>query len=317
MQSVVYILFRFVIIVASLLPFRILYFLSDITSFILCRILKYRRKVVRGNLKNSFPEKSSDEIEKLTAEFYHYLADLLFESLKGMSLSRAEIEKRHHYINPEVINRLLDQGTSVLGVMAHYGNWEWGAFSGAGNFRGKMVAFYKPMQNKIIDRYMIKHRARFNCQLSSISETYFTFRRYQNQRAVYLMVADQSPSNLRRSYWFDFLHQDTAFIHGPENYSRMYNLPVVFIEIKRIKRGYYQVYFSLLTDQPSSLAEGEITRLYKEKLETVIQREPACWLWSHRRWKRKRSDIHPRRTSIDSHPEPVSTSVVKNISTDE
>jgi KDO2-lipid IV(A) lauroyltransferase len=293
MQSVVYILFRLVIIIASIIPFRILYFLSDITCFILYRIIRYRRKVVLDNLRKSFPEKSKEEIEKLTGKFYHFLTDLLFESLKGMSLGKDEIEKRHHYINPEVINRYLDQGTSVLGIMAHYGNWEWGAFSGAGSFHGQMLAFYKPLQNKIIDRYVVKHRARFNCRLSSISDTFFTFRRCQNQKVVYFMVADQSPSNLRRSYWFDFLHQDTAFIHGPENYSRMYNLPVVYIDIRRTGRGFYQVSFSLLTDQPASLPEGEVTRLYKEKLESVIEKEPAYWLWSHRRWKRRRSDIRP------------------------
>ncbi|NJK95843.1 MAG: lysophospholipid acyltransferase family protein [Bacteroidales bacterium] len=183
------------------------------------------------------------------------------------------------------------KGQSVLGVAAHYGNWEWGAFSGAGQFLGKMIAFYKPINNRIIDRYLVKHRARFNCHMASIGETYYTFKHFQNEVVTYFMVADQSPSNLRRSYWFNFLNQDTAFIHGPEDYSRVYNLPVVFIEIKRVKRGYYEVYFSLLTDNPASLPKGEITRLYKDKLESVIIKEPSYWLWSHRRWKRKRSDI--------------------------
>jgi KDO2-lipid IV(A) lauroyltransferase len=254
-------------------------------------VLRYRKKVVTNNLRNAFPEKSDEEINRITKDFYHYLTDIFFESLKGMSLSRAQLEKRHKYINPEVVNQFLEQGRSIVGVTAHYGNWEWGAFSGATQFSGEMVAFYKPMKNRVIDRYMVKHRARFNCYLSSIGETYYTFRHYRNDIVTYFMVSDQSPSNLRRSYWFNFLNQDTAFIHGPEDYSRLYNLPVIFIEIRRIKRGYYEVHFSVLSENPDALPSGEITRLYAEKLESIIRKAPAYWLWSHRRWKRTRSDI--------------------------
>jgi KDO2-lipid IV(A) lauroyltransferase len=291
MQYTVYILFRITIFFVSFLPFRLIYFISDITFHLLYSILKYRKKVVTDNLRKSFPEKSDEEIKKITVSFYHYLTDLFYESLKGMTLSRAELGKRHKYINPEVVNRLLAQGRSIVGVTAHYGNWEWGAFSGATQFSGEMVAFYKPMKNRIIDRYMVKHRARFNCHLSPIGETYYTFRHYREQIVTYFMVSDQSPSNLRRSYWFNFLNQDTAFIHGPEDYSRLYNLPVIFIEIRRIKRGYYEVHFSLLTENPNALPSGEITRLYAARLESIIRKSPDTWLWSHRRWKRKRSDI--------------------------
>jgi KDO2-lipid IV(A) lauroyltransferase len=261
----------------------------------LYRLVGYRKRVVATNLRKAFPEKSPSEIKCITRQFYHHLTDLLFESLKGMSLSQREIEKRHRYINPEVINKLLAKGTSVLGVTAHYGNWEWGAFSGASQFNGEMIAFYKRINNPVIDRYMIKHRARFNCRLASIGDTYYTFKHYQHQVVTYFMVADQSPSNLRRSYWFDFLNQDTAFIHGPEDYSRLYNLPVVFIEIRRVRRGNYEVHFSEITDNPANLPLGEITRRYKEKLEAVIKRDPAYWLWSHRRWKRKRSDVRVKK----------------------
>lgn len=294
MNYVIYILFRFLILLVSLMPFRFIYILSDLGYFIFYYVLRYRRNVVLKNLRNSFPEKSESELLSLSKKYYQYLTDIFCESLKGMSLSRKQIEKRHKYINPEVINKFLAEKRSILGVTAHYGNWEWGAFSGATQFSGSMVAFYKPINNRIIDRYMVKHRARFNCHLASIGDTYYAFRHYQNQVVAFFMVADQSPSNLRRSYWFDFLNQDTPFIHGPESYSKLYNLPVVFIEIKRVKRGYYEVHFSLLTDNPAALPDGEVTRLYAAKLESVIKRQPAYWLWSHRRWKRKRSDIRPK-----------------------
>lgn len=295
MHFIIYILFRLVILVVSVMPFRLLYLISDMAFYIFYSIIGYRKQVVRTNLKNSFPEKSDEEIQSIMVDYYHFLTDLFFESLKGMTISRKELEKRHRYINPEIINQFLEKNRSVMGVAAHYGNWEWGAFSGASQFSGEMIAFYKPMNNRIIDRYVVRHRARFNCHLAPIGETYYTFRHYLNQAVTYFMVADQSPSNLRKSYWCDFLNQDTAFIHGPEDYSRLYNLPVVFIEIRRVKRGFYEVHFSLLTENPASLPTGKVTQLYRDRLEAMIKRDPAYWLWSHRRWKRKRSDIRERK----------------------
>lgn len=291
MNYIVYILFRFVILIISILPFRVLYIFSDIISFIFYYILRYRRKVVLDNLKSSFPEKSEAELNKLTKRFYVFLTDIFIESLKGMAITKKDIRKRHKLINPEVISRFNNENRSVLGVTAHYGNWEWGAFSGANEFTAKMVAFYKPIKNKVIDNYMVKHRARFNCHLASISDTYFTFKRNTNEVVNYFMVADQSPSSIRKSHWVDFLNHDTPFLHGPDVYARLFNLPVVFFEIRRVKRGYYEVYFSLLTDNPASQPEGEVTRLFAKKLEEVIQREPSYWLWSHRRWKRTRLDL--------------------------
>ncbi|NJO90710.1 MAG: hypothetical protein HC831_18430 [Chloroflexia bacterium] len=244
MHFVLYIFFRLFIWLASVTPFRLLYIISDAAFHLFYHVFHYRRKVVCNNLRKSFPEKGEVEIKILEKNFYKYLTDIFFESLKGMSLNEAQLEQRHRYVNPEVINKFLAKGQSVLGVAAHYGNWEWGAFSGAGQFLGKMIAFYKPINNRIIDRYLVKHRARFNCHMASIGETYYTFKHFQNEVVTYFMVADQSPSNLRRSYWFNFLNQDTAFIHGPEDYSRVYNLPVVFIEIKAgktwILRGLFQ-----------------------------------------------------------------------------
>lgn len=299
MQTLLYYLFRSFIWLVSLIPFRLLYMLSDIAYILFYYVLQYRKGVVYNNLKNSFPQKSDDEIKALMRKFYKYLSDLFIESFKGMSLSKEQLEKRHKYINPEVINNLVASGRSVMGVTAHYGNWEWGALSGANYFNCKMVAFYKPISNKTIDRFMISHRARFNCHLAAIADTAYAFRNYQKEVVTYFMVADQSPFRLKRSYWFDFLNQDTAFLNGPEDYSKLYDLPVVFVEIRRVKRGYYEVYFSLLTDKPKTLPKGEITRLYKDKLEEVISREPAYWLWSHRRWKRNRSDIRTRKNEIN------------------
>lgn len=280
------------------MPFRVLYILSDIAYLINYYLLGYRKKIVYTNLKNSFPDKSPKEITLLAKRYYRFLTDLFFESLKGMSLTRGQVEKRHKYINPEVLNNILASNRSVICVTAHYGNWEWGAFSGANQVKSPMVVFYKPFNNKIIDKYMIKYRETFNCQMVSIGETYYTFSHYKENVVAYFMVADQSPSNLRKSYWFNFLNQDTACIHGPENYARLYNLPVVYIDIQRVKRGYYEIHFTKLTDSPLDLGEGEVTRLYMQKLEEVIKAEPSYWLWSHRRWKRKRSDIRPLKTSI-------------------
>jgi Kdo2-lipid IVA lauroyltransferase/acyltransferase len=293
MQYIVYVLLRILILIIYFMPFRLLFIFSDFAYFIIYYIIGYRKEVVYTNLKNSFPEKTADEIEFLAKQFYRFLSDLFFESLKGMSLTLKQVELRHKYINPEVLNSILASNRSVICVAAHYGNWEWGAFSGANQVKAPMIVFYKPLSNKVIDKYMIRSRESFNCHMIPIVDTYNTFNRLKNEVGAFFMVADQSPSNMRRSYWYDFLNQDTPFLHGPEKYARLYNLPVVNIEIKRVKRGYYELYFSLLADNPLELPDGEITHRYAMKLESTIKADPTIWLWSHRRWKRTRSDIKP------------------------
>ncbi len=273
----------------SLMPFKLIYGLSDFAAIIMGRLVKYRHKVIFDNLQQSFPQKTTDELNLIANGFYKNLTDNLLESFKAFTLMRSTIVKRHKIRNPELLEALLKDYNGVIGVTAHYANWEWGSQSGSLQCNNHFAALYKPLRNKYIDRILKRSRAKCGTELVSIYETSELFERCKNKKCVYLMAADQSPANgkqLDNAYWFDFFNRSTAFLYGPEKYARKYNYPVVYIDIQRVKRGYYEVELSVLTQTPTEHQEGDITRLYKEKLEQVITAKPENWLWSHRRWKR-------------------------------
>ena len=283
-----YIFLRFMIWTVGIMSFSIMYVFSDKLYFLVYYIIGYRRKVVKSNLKNSFPEKSEHEIQLLTKQYYHHLCDISLESIKGFSMSPQELIDRHHIQNPELADYYFNRNVSAIAVPGHYNNWEWGSLSPGLQIKHPLVGFYKPMTNKHIDAFTKRHRAKFNTRLASIGETSVTFDELSKKPNAYIMAADQSPCNPGDSYWFRFLNQDTAWLHGPEKYARKYNFPVLYVDILKVKRGYYNLKLVLFTDNPASLPEGEITRLYSQHLERSIIREPACWLWSHKRWKHKR-----------------------------
>lgn len=283
-----YLFLRFMILLVRLMPFKVMYIFSDLIYFLIYHIIGYRRKVVSSNLRSSFPEKNDKEIITLTRKFYHHLCDISLESIKGFTMSPNELVRRHHILNPELANYFYDKGISVVTVPGHYNNWEWGSLSPGLQIKFPIVGFYKPMSNKRVDAYAKRHRAKFNTTLASIKETALTFEKLSSSLHAFIMAADQSPSNLKECYWIDFLHHDTAWLHGPEKYSRKYNLPVIYVDIQKVKRGFYDLTLVTLTENPSSLPDGEITRLYVQQLEKSIKQEPAYWLWSHRRWKHAR-----------------------------
>lgn len=273
------------IILVGIMPFRVMYIFSDLVYFLVYHISGYRRKVVKENLSSSFPEKNAGEIRLLTKKFYHHLCDISLESIKGFSMSPQELIRRHHILNPELAEHYLDKGLSIITEPGHYNNWEWGSISPGLQIKYPIVGFYKPMTNKLVDAHVKSHRAKFNTRLASIKETASTFEELASTSECYIMAADQSPSNSKASYWFDFLHHETAWLHGPEKYARKYNWPVLYVDIQKVKRGFYTLNLVLLTENPESLPDGEITRLYAQHLEKTIIGEPAYWLWSHRRWK--------------------------------
>ena len=272
----------------GILPFRLLYLVSDFAYLVIYYLFGYRRKVVVSNLQSSFPGKTPAEIKALTKKYYHHLCDISVESLKGFSMNPKEIIRRHHILNPELADHYFDKGLSTIAVPGHYNNWEWGSLSPGLQIKYPIVGFYKPMSNKLLDTYAKHHRAKFNTRLASIRETGITFDELATTPTAYIMASDQSPTNLKDCYWFDFLNHDTPWLHGPEKYARKYNLPVVYVDIQKVKRGFYELKMVLLTENPSTLPDGEITRLYAQHLEKSILQEPAYWLWSHKRWKHSR-----------------------------
>jgi KDO2-lipid IV(A) lauroyltransferase len=250
--------------------------------------------VIVSNLRRAFPEKSEKEIARLTYKNYQNLTDILLESLKGFSLRNKTLIKRYQITNPQIIEQYYQANQSVIGVTGHYGNWEWGALAGSLQINHCAIAFYKPIKNKYIDQYIKKSRANNGTYLKSIFYTSQTFKNFEDKICIYLMVADQSPSNTAKSYWVDFLGQETACLHGPEKHARNNNYPVIYLDIQRKKRGYYEVTFSNLTDNPRELKDGEITQMFMKKLEEIIRKKPENWLWSHKRWKKSRKKSQSR-----------------------
>lgn len=254
-------------------------------AFILHKVIKYRVKVTRNNLRHAFPEKSDEELLTLEKGIYQNLADISVEALKGFTMRNSKVIKRHKILNPELLDYYYNNGQSVIGVAGHIGNWEWGAISAGIQLKHHPIAIYKALSNKLIDWFMKWNRSLRGTLMTPTSNTFETFGKYQNRKCIYLLVADQSPSNQSLAYWIKFFNMETACIHGPEKYAKMYNYPVVFIDIRRVKRGFYEIELSTLVENPIELADGELTRIYMNKLEEVIRRNPESWLWTHRRWK--------------------------------
>lgn len=286
MQYISYIFFRLLIFSYKLTPFFVLYFYSDIAYFLLYKVFKYRVKIVRNNLLNSFPEKSSSEILKIEKKFYKNLSDITLEGIKGFSMSKNTLLKRYKVINPEFAEKYYNENRSIIGIGSHYANWEWGVLSFSLQFKHKAFGLYKPLTNKYIDNFVRKSRAAWGMNLIPIKETVKFMTMKLDKPAVYFMVSDQNPSNKNRAIKIDFLNQETYCLHGAEKYSKLNNFPVIYGDVKRIKRGYYEIVLSLITESPQQTSEGEITESFMKYLEDIIKAKPQDWLWSHKRWKK-------------------------------
>lgn len=293
-NKIVYVLLFVWIKIHAMLPMRILYILSDISYVLIYYIARYRRKVVRNNLVDSFPDKTKKEILKLEHRFYRHFADYIIETIKLAHISQEELLKRAHIKNPELTFDLIDKGHNcIMLIMGHYGNWEW--FSGTqARFDGRTNVYniYRPLTNKAFDRLFIYLRTRFHSHGIKKNDTVrdiINLKRSQENSLV-LFIADQTPSKANIHYWTRFMNQDTAMLTGPERIAKKMNLPVIFVDTKQIKRGYYTVDFILLTDTPQDTPEFWITEQYTRMMENCIMRDPAYWLWTHKRWKYKRSN---------------------------
>jgi Kdo2-lipid IVA lauroyltransferase/acyltransferase len=285
MKLISFYFFYFFSTVTGSLPFTVLYGISDFLAFVLHKIIGYRKAVIMDNLERSFPGMNKESRLKVISAFYRNLSDVILEGVKAFRMSEKQVLTRYKILNPGIVNPFLEAGRGVICVTGHYGNWEWGALSPPLQMPWKFAAFYKPMKDPRLDKFVRKNRSRFGTYLSPIRETTKTFEDNRGIPVIYLMAADQSPSNREAAYWADFLGRDTAFLHGPEKHARINNYPVVFAAIRRVKRGFYELDLSILADDPSALPDGEITRRYAKMMESLIMEDPANWLWSHKRWK--------------------------------
>jgi Kdo2-lipid IVA lauroyltransferase/acyltransferase len=283
MSAILYYLFVFPI---SLLPLRIIYVFTDFLHVLLLFVFPYREKVILNNLRNSFPNKSKQEIQLLKRNFYKHFCDILAEGIKNLSISKKELSKRMKVKNPEILEELYRKNKNVLLVSGHYNNWEWLITYQNLLFSHQAVGIGMPLSSKFWDKKLNDRRSRFGMKVihSKIVNEYFS----QNHEKPFatLVLADQSPGDSNKAYWMNFLNQETAVLFGCEMLAHTYNHVVVFFVVNKIKRGYYEIELQLITDNPKNCSWGEITENHTKLLEQEILKNPASWLWSHKRWKR-------------------------------
>jgi Kdo2-lipid IVA lauroyltransferase/acyltransferase len=275
----------------SKLPFFVLYGISNFAYFIIYRVIKYRKNVVMENLSHSFPEKTEAEITQIAKEFYKHIADLFIEFLKGYSISKDEINERVKIVNLEVVRKYTDNNQSVIIVTGHISNWEW--LLHPLNLSGiPMDIVYQKLSSPLFDKLTLFIRSRFT--ITPLIEKQDTLRKTVDRKDVtraLVLGSDQSPQNWKTAYWTTFLNQDSGFFTGTERIARKYDYPVIFSEMRRIKRGYYEIEFTeiAIPSEYQDLPMGEITERFVRILDKSIHKFPSDYLWSHRRWKHKRN----------------------------
>lgn len=284
----------------TLMPLRIFYILSDFFYLLIYHVAGYRKNVVLTNLKNSFPEKSDEEIKKIAKSFYHHLCDYFIECLYIYNMSVNEINKRVKYKNPDVLADFYKKNKSVIAIMGHYGNWEW-LFALPLHVKHQVVAIYSPLSNRYYNELFKRIRSKLGIKLIPMKTAYKDLLAAANSNELTLtyFISDQRPVWNTIRYWTTFLNQETPVILGSETIAKKLNQPVIFSEVNKIKRGYYTVEFKIITEDPKSTAEFEITEAHTRILEKCIINKPDYWLWSHKRWKFKKEEIEKRQVWND------------------
>jgi KDO2-lipid IV(A) lauroyltransferase len=275
----------------SLLPFWLLYIIADILFVLLYYVTGYRRKVVQENLRNAFPEKSDAERAEIERKYYHHLSDLIVEVIKAFTISKKQLNQRMVPVNHELLIGYLNEGRSVIGAAGHFCNWEWTGQAFCLITEKNKVIVYKPLTNKIFDRFFNNMRARFGGTLVEMKHALRKMVAMKKDLFLCVLASDQTPVRSESTYFTDFLNQPTAVFLGVEKLAKLIDTPVVFCDIRRVKRGHYTYTFVPLFENAKETAEYQITNTHVKFLENVIKEEPQYWLWSHRRWKFKPEDV--------------------------
>ena len=273
----------------ALLPLWCLYLISDFLFVLVCYVVRYRRKVVMENLRNSFPKKTEKERRKIARKFYQFFCDLFIETIKLINVDTPQMRRRIHYSNPEIFDDLYRKGKQLFVAAGHYGNWEW-VTTVPGTIPYHHATLYQPLENKIFDRFFYHLRTKCGGELITANEAIKTIVKYHQENRLTLLgfISDQAPPRNAIQYWTTFLNQDTPVHLGIEKLAKRYNTAVLYYEIRRVKRGYYKVDVTLICENAAETADKEITNKHVQLLEETIRRNPQYWLWSHRRWKHKR-----------------------------
>jgi KDO2-lipid IV(A) lauroyltransferase len=291
-QSILFYLVYPFILFISILPLPVLYFISDWFLYpVAYDLFGYRKKVVRTNISKSFPEKTESERKAIEKGFYHYLCDLILETIKGITISKSELQKKYEFVfDRNLTDKWYKEERNFLVTMGHYGNYEWFGMLLCLEFKHLCTGPYHELKNPFFDKMFKEMRSKFGTYTYPTYKTYRILKKGFNRNFQITLGNDQSAPPTQ-SYWTTFLNQDTSFFNGTEKIARKFDMPVLFGQIKRIKRGKYEANFKLITENPNEEPVGYILEKHAKMLEQQIIEHPEFWLWSHKRWKHKKPNL--------------------------
>jgi len=289
MNFILFCITWFFVQVFRIMPFPVMQAFSRLLFLLCFYFIRYRREVVFNNLRNAFPEKPEEEIRQTAIRFYRFFCDLITETLKGYTMRIPSLRKRFRAVNPELTDRFFDQGRSVMLIGGHYGNHEWGKILGK-QMKHPFQIVYSTFSNPYIEKYQKKTRTMYGMEILPVKKLLRGMTERRHQPYGYIMGVDQRPFDLQNCIWVRFLNQDTPCHQGYEQLARKFNMPVFFIDIDPVKRGYYTFRTVLISENPSSEPEGAIVKAFMKHLQDTIRTRPEYWLWSHKRWKFKKPD---------------------------
>lgn len=286
---------RKLIFAFSRLPFGVLFAISRFVSFVMYRVVRYRLKVVRDNLKRIFPEKDERELRTMEYKFYRHFSDYFFETLKLLTLTKEQLNERIVLKNPDEINQFLDHGQSVFLYAAHFGNWDWVAVF-VNYIHTPILAFYQPQANALANELSLYARAHLGDITPVESQKGYRFvvaKEKTGVKTMTLIIGDQSPHYGAPKFWIDFFGQDTPFLQGPTKIAKRANQALVYPSFNCLGSGRYEITLKTIAtgEEVKQLSEIELTRRFAALLEDDIRRQPELWLLSHRRWKHNHADF--------------------------
>jgi len=302
MKGLLFYLVYIFIWLITLLPLRILYLLSDFLYLIAYYIVRYRRKTTFGNLRESIPDKTPDEIHRIAKTFYRQLTDYFIEWMYRIHMGEKELSRRLVYNNPGIFEKYRKEGRSIMLLLSHHGNWEWPTrIPQASGY--KTLAIYKPLQNKYFDSFFLRLRGKFGAVGVPMESSLRSIIKHQQSGIPILVytIADQRPQYRSIEHWSRFLNQEAPVITGPEKIAKKFNMVTIFLHIDRVKRGYYEAEFHVISENLTDLPEFTMTRKYLGMLENAIRNRPdthpkACgWVF---RLKENLATMMPLRVTL-------------------
>lgn len=268
----------------SLLPFWVLFLFSDFIYFILYYVTGYRKELVASNLLIAFPEKTEEERKKIAKQFYLNFTDTIVETIKMISISKKELERRSHP-DFQYVNELIEKGRNVHMMAGHQFNWEFAQLLYAINLKAPFVGIYMPVNSAIFDRISFKFRQRYGTILISAKDFKNKMHTVFSRQYILALAADQNPGHPATAYWMNFFGKPAPFVKGPGKGAVKNNTAVVFVAFEKPKRGHYSFKVIPITENGALHTPEELTLRYKDVLEETIRKNPSNYLWSHRRWR--------------------------------